>query len=152
MKFISYIHVLSMDVGKIISKDQAEESFSSKKLMVKKSFAEVNCLMCLMENQTMEYIDFIYDVKIYHKNVFNHIHLKFMNEHLCIKHFSFHPLMINKTITKEENVEPILNKYLFNIYHDHHFDHDFLHQFHDISKFLVCSIHAINVYFKEGFL
>ena len=79
--------------------------------------------MCLMENQTMEYIDFYYDVKIYHKNVFNHIHLTFMNEHICIKHFSFHHLMINKTIFKEENVEPILNKYFFNIYHDHHFDH-----------------------------
>ena len=60
-----------------------------------------------------ECIDLVHDVEVSHENVINHIPITFMNEQLCMKCFSFHPLIILENIINLVNVDPIIMKLFF---------------------------------------
>ena len=66
----------------------------------------------------MEHNDLIHDVKVSHENSIDHIFLKFMNEQLCLKYFSLHPLMIDGNNINKINFEPIIMKIFFADLHD----------------------------------
>ena len=120
-EIISDIHMLFVDVESTVLDEKIEEVYTSQRYEGEKEYHQGGKFLNVFDENinAMEHIDLMHDVKVSCKNVMSHLPLKFVNEKLCLKKFSFHPFMINENNINEENLEPIIIKVYFTDWHDH---------------------------------